>query len=373
MKKKIKYILLNFCIIFLIILFLSVLTEIVTIASENWLTEIDSNYEEILWNNTIKEYLNSPLWIDNYIYDAGHFLMIPLHSAFNSGNREWIAQFIEFVNRFIFAYTNGEVSEKRLDRLQFFYLLSQYLVKAEKENINVPEILPVILYKEVKKYWLEEPAWQWNREDFPNGIKERILWKLIAKDCKKSFYKAIIDEELFLFTISSDLITYSKLNNNQFGSLELLNDIYNTTNAVFRQRVKWNNLGGWVFQPGVWRDHGNYKYAGQKQKEISMSEMKIDNIAPDSPHGTRFPLWLISLYEAGSLKSEKVFYKNLKEGLGIQFFSKVLILPDNSFPAYRTTNYMDGYCYLVGGVFLDRKKLKQFIKKYQTNFPYLRR
>jgi len=95
-------------------------------------------------------------------------------------------------------------------------------VKAEKENINIPKILPVILYKEVKKYWLEEPAWQWNREDFPNGIKERILWKLKAKDCKKLFYKAIIDEELFLFAIASDLIAYSKLNNNQFGSLELL-------------------------------------------------------------------------------------------------------------------------------------------------------
>jgi len=121
MKKNIKYTPLNFCIIFLVILFLSILTEIVTVASENQLTEIDSNYEEMLWNNTVKNYLNSPLWKDNYIYDAGHFLMVPLHSAFNSGNREWITEFIEFVNRVIFAYTNGEVSQKRLARLQFFF------------------------------------------------------------------------------------------------------------------------------------------------------------------------------------------------------------------------------------------------------------
>ncbi len=67
------------------------------------------------------------------------------------------------------------------------------------------------------------------------------------------------------------------------------------------------------------------------------------DIAADSSHSMRFPLWLKSLAEAyaeGSL--EKMYYKKLIKGLAKQFLYRVLVFPTDEFAGYRTNNFMDG-------------------------------
>jgi len=345
-RKKIKkYSLVKYFVLILIIISLSSILSGKsnnTVVGKSQEKTIISEYEIKLWKNTVEDYYGADLWRDEYIYDAGHFLMVPLHAAFNSGNKKWISQFDEFIDRFLIAYRDNQMSDRRLNRLQFFYFLSQYIVLLEQRGCDIPKILPTRLYEEIKDYWTKMPAWQWGRKDFENGIMERVIWKLNIDNCKRSFYKAIIDEELFLFAIAADLLTYYILSNEKFGKIEVLEDIYNIAKKVFQRRVIWNNNGGWIFQPGVWKDHGNYRYAGQYKKEEGVEEITIDGIAPDSSHGIRFPLWLSSLSQAGESKKDKSFYKKLKSGLNNQFFNNVLIPPTEDFPSYRTTNYMDG-------------------------------
>ena len=58
------------------------LTAIVYIITpDGELTYIDE-WDRNLWNKTIKSYLLDDLWLEQDIYDAGHYLMVPLHAAF---------------------------------------------------------------------------------------------------------------------------------------------------------------------------------------------------------------------------------------------------------------------------------------------------
>lgn len=304
-------------------------------------TSIDAK-DEYLWQITIKPYLNDPLWNSRNIYDAGHYLMVPLHAAFLMGEAEWQQQFADHFTRFT-AASPQELDEGRLNRLHYFYLASRYIVLATqmKRTELIPPELPAIVYQEVKRVWQEEPAWQWARDPFPGGVRERVIWKLRTDNVERSYYRAIIDEELFLFAIAADLATYQQFNAG--GPSPLLSDILEVADTVFQQEVVWQNNGGWLFQPGVWANHPDYAYAGRTKKIPGMAPSPVPDIACDSSHFHRFPLWLTSLacaYDCG--EPQRSFYENLKRGLEIQLFDKVLVLPTVDFPSYRMTNSMDG-------------------------------
>ena len=293
---------------------------------------------------TIEKYLKDELWTEKYIYDAGHILMVPLHAAFLNNQFEWGNQFAEHFQRFVDAYPE-KIDGGRLNRLHYFYLLSRFLVLASQSEkaYLIPNQLPQIVFKEVERLWEKEPAWQWGREPFSGGIRERVLWKLKERQPEWSYYRAIIDEELFLFAIAADLRIYGKLNNKYFSDETLIGDILDTAYKVFQQEIVWREDGGWLFQPGVWSEHPDYAYAGQKEKIPGMEPLPVENIATDSSHSHRFPLWLTSLanaYPIGSTEYE--FYEKLKQGLEIQLFNKVLVPPSEDFPSWRMNNFMDG-------------------------------
>jgi len=158
-----------------------------------------------LWKKTLHEMLQDPLWKERDAYDAGHFLMIPMHYAFKSEDMKKINEFKNFFRRFLLEESQLEFSNLgTLNKLHFLYLASQYLTLS---NNPQPELITLVL-NNLEEIW-STPAWQWkvcNSPDF-NNMEERIRWKLNNKDVPISYCRAIIDEELFIFAITADLKT----------------------------------------------------------------------------------------------------------------------------------------------------------------------
>lgn len=305
-----------------------------------------SEIEKTLWDNTVEIYLEDDLWTSKNIYDAGHTLMIPLHAAFRLNQNDWQLKFSQHFNRFTLEMkkTNNNVEQGRLNRLHYLYLASQFLTLAKESDKDylIPPDMVNILYNEIGNYWSVQQAEQWDSEPF-KGIKERVEWKLANKEVKRSYYRAIIDEELFIFAIAADLRTYEQLTFEKSLWSPQISDILEKAFIVFQNEVFFGNDGGWLFQPGVWTDHPDYAYAGYKDKNDINQPIPVRNIAVDSSHSHRFPLWLRSLSNAYPKNStEQVYYENLQNGLEKQFFNKVLVQPTKDFSGYRMNNFMDG-------------------------------
>jgi len=308
-----------------------------------WNVRDSSRREHQLWKKTVEPYLQVPLWRTGYIYDAGHFLMVPLHAAFQLKELSWQRQFSSHFGRFAEAYPR-EIAAGRLNRLQYFYLLSRFMSLAWQTGNHhlIPPALPDIVLEKIQRLWSGEPAWQWGRPPFPGGMRERLSWKLWQKTSRRSYYRAIIDEELYLFAIAADVCFCRRM---QGGCVPaFINEILGVAYEVFQQRVKWLPDGGWLFQTGVWDDYPDYAYAGCLEKKKELQPSTVHDVATDSSHSHRFPLWLSSLAAADSSSagSRKNYYVKLRQGMARQFFLKVLLPPTAEFPAFRLNNYMDG-------------------------------
>lgn len=355
------------------------------------------NIEKQLWTNTVSVYLHDELWSEEDAYDAGHYLMVPLHAAFYLHNDEWQQEFSRHLARFMKALKENpkSVVSGRLNKLHYLYLASRFVALSEQcgKHDLIPQGLVELLYQEVDSIWLKEPAWQWDRIPFDGGMRERVLWKLGNEQVSKSYYRAIIDEELFIFAIAADLRAHERFEKLSETWSPVVSDILDTAYNVFRQEGKYQSEGGWLFQPGVWTDHPDYAYVGHLKKTPKMEPKPVPNIAWDTSHSHRFALWLSSLSNAyGEEQPEKDFYNKIKEGIGKQFFSEVLVAPSNDFPAYRTKNFMDGkngvyrYNYLttkdgygpyeLSGtitlgwwVFLGTEKIQRVYEDLSNSFP----
>lgn len=298
-----------------------------------------SHSTDQLWNNTVAIHIKDKLWLDESIYDAGHYLMVPMHAAFMLDNIAWQQQFSDHFIEFM--KNKHEISKGRLNQVHYYYLLSRFIVLASEADKNelIPDGMADYLYSRIINLFYNEPAWQWGHSDF-SCVKERIIWKLTTLDPKQSYYRAIIDEELFLFAIAADLSNYYRDKNNE--KTQRLNDILNVAHRVFKQEIKLER-DGWLFQPGVWAQHPDYAYAGNENKALDLEKKLVNDISMDTNHSHRFPLWLTSLAEAYPPGSDmRKYYYLLRNNLAEQFVSKVLIEPTVDFPAYRTTNFMDG-------------------------------
>jgi len=293
-----------------------------------------------LWDRTVRNYLEDSLWTEELSYDAGHFLMVPLHAAFLNNETQWQYQLSRHFHKFAFKYPK-EFAEVRLNRLHYLYLASRFIVLAKQTGKGhlIPSALPQIIYSEIENLWIREPAWQWHRKPFGN-MRERVSWKLSLISPEKSYYRAIIDEELFVFAIAADLAQYEWLSFR--NTSPLLIDIVSTALKVFRQEMVYQDGGGWLFQPYVWVDHPDHFYACHREVSYYLEPCRLPQIAWDSSHSHRFPLWLSSLSEGALNSQARVFFLNLKRGLEKQLFNHVLVPPTSDFPWYRMRNFMDG-------------------------------
>ena len=282
-----------------------------------------------LWDGTVKQYLKDPLWIARDMEDAGNNLMVPLQAAFQLGELEWQRDFSEHFNRFVKA-DPAEIGQDRLARLNYLYLASRFCVLAKRANHEdlIPPALPTFLGHEVERMWTGEPAWQWDTPSFPGGVRERILWKLNQRSTNPSYYRAIVDEDLYVLAVGVDLSSYNQL----MGRPDTMSDVVDIAFRSLKQEGVFQE-SGWLFQPGVWVDHPAYA--------DSLSQ------ATDSSHSHRWPFWLSSFVEARP--QEKIFIQTVKDALTKQFVGKVLIPASTDFPVPRTKNFMDG----ANGLFRD--------------------
>lgn len=291
-----------------------------------------------LWDRTVRPFLGDDQWRDIFSYDAGHVLMVPLHAAFTEdADPEWVVDFGNHVARFVDYARNGPLPENRINRLQYLYLWTQFalLARSGGHHERVPSGLLDLIRDAQASLWSDEPAWQWGRDPFPGGIRERLRWKQETSETPYSYYRSIIDEELFSFAVAADLVT---LGAGEEAAIETV-DIADT---VFEERGKVQADGGWLFDPGVYWDHPDYAYAGHEQAAPGMEKNPVPGIAGDTSHAHRMPRWLQSLANVPGDAARDSMYADALERLNTQFVRKVLVPPSQEFPAYRTTNFMDG-------------------------------
>lgn len=288
----------------------------------------------------LTELLGRPLWKEGSAYNAGHYLMLPLHAAYASGDADIKQAFSQHYERMLSRKSDiaGKDAISSLSRLQYLYTASRYLVVSRSDAVAG---LEDFLLSEVRQYWESKPAWQWGREPFFGGFRERLEWKLNVSDVKRSYYRAIIDEELFLFGIAADIA--SRIKHRGDDSPLFLTEILDFAYRVFSQEGRFFEGGRWLFQVGVWADHPDYAYAGNLVVRAGLGETPVRDVAMDSSHAHRFPLILLGLQGAEDPGSERyIFYQDVREGLAKQFFDVVLSAPSSKFPFYRVTNFMDG-------------------------------
>jgi hypothetical protein len=296
-----------------------------------------------LWSTIVDPLLRATVTSGPQGQNFGATMMVPLHAAFALKDERWIQSFADHFSRL--AANHSGLPEEDLGRLQYLYLASQFIVLAKawgKQDL-IPPGLPDLLFADVHNVWYKKPAWQFDRQPFPGGARERMLWRLDHRTVQKSYLRAVNDVDFYVFVIAADLKAYggTPAQKDQWNST--LDDVISVAHRTFVQEVVTQPGGGWLFQPGVWTDYPEYAYAGNKDIHPGMKAMPVRNIGTDSSHSLRFPIWLTSLMRAYPASSEEYrFYRELRGGLDNQFFNKVLVRPTSDYPCYRQNNFMDG-------------------------------
>lgn len=299
--------------------------------------------QEEVWQRVVRPYLATPLWTAGAAYDAGHFLMMPLHAAFFLTDSEWQA---DFAAQFASYAARGDeppvAMADRLGRAHYLYLASEFLVEAAR--YGRPGLIPSGLESSV----LAELDYTWNREEqseqghrIAGGLSAAIRWKLNDTVRGPRFLRIIDDRDRMTFAAAADLVTYRKLMHENSGP-RWLTEIVDAGWAVYKARVEWQSDGGWLFQAGWWDGYQDFTYAGTTDVNATAPKARAHQ-TEDASHAFRWACWLRSLAAASEGNSErKLFYDRMLTGLGTQFFGRVLIPPGDTFPAFRTNNYMDG-------------------------------
>lgn len=297
-----------------------------------------------LWTQTVGPYLQEPLWEPDQNYDAAHLLMLPMHCAFDvcpGQFRQRRDEFREFFTRFEPRFS-VPLDSNPLREAQFLYLVTQYLVLSSRYTgwQEHHDALYKKSLKAVHYFWNERPAPHWAySSDFPNAEK-RLRWKLAPTRTQQAYFAAIIDEEYYLMAVASDLLFVAK--QRSYPEDADLVEIQQLTREVFEQQGSSGVEGRWLMQPGVWRDHKDYRYAGHDTLEPGLDPEIREGIGMDASHSHRFPLWLESFRRASN-KEGAAFYSKLIEGFRSQFDASVLKPPGSNFRWPVLANYMDGH------------------------------
>lgn len=307
-------------------------------------TDADLGEMDKQWSTVITPLLQKQVWRSYAGYDAAHELLVPLHASFGLNREKWITEFSDHFNRML--EDKSALVEGELPRLQYLFFVSEYvnLMDRSKRSEKVPIGLRKLLMEEIDTCWTKKPAWLWGRPPFQGGMKERIQWKLSAASPAKKYYRAIVDVELYLFVIASNLETSLPFFESRDRSVytSVLRDISALSRRVFDHEGRFSASSEWQFQPGVWSDHPDYLYAGNPQPVPGIQARPVSTIGWDTAHFMRFPPCIAALYRNATTDEDKVFYGKILNGMEAQFFNKVLVPPSANVKCYLLKNYFDG-------------------------------
>lgn len=314
---------------------------------------------DFLWNATVVPSLKMPLWQAQTSYNAGHFLMVPLHAAFAEKNRVRMQEFADHFKELADSGYDQMDTAHYLWKIQYVYLASRFIVLCRQSgNTELePKGLYDSIYNTVTETWTRNRIWHWWHKKAPfstaPNMKWNIQWKLYENPFKKkTFHEAITDDELFTIAIAADLAQSRKLKG--LGTDSTLQDMVQTGMKIFQKRGVFIDSTHWLFQPGYWSNYYDYRYAGHTANREGLHKKEVKEIGEDASHSLRYPLWIRSVEEAFDKGSEdQLFLEKVRKAIATQFNDKVLTKPDSTNRDYRLTNYMDGhnglYRYNYGG------------------------
>ncbi len=303
-----------------------------------------TEHERGLYERLVYPLLRNPEWKEGFAYPAGHFLMVPLHAAYWLHQPDWQAAFRDQFTRML-AAPPEDFTTNPLARSQYFYLASEFLVLELETNgrSQLTRRLETFLTREISNRWTRQDAIAFDHKPF-TGVKARLDHKLSLSRSAVSYYRAITDEEMFLFAIASDLAHAARIQ----GTLSSLNknvdEMGDYLQAVIADRGSDTSGGGWSFDTGVWADHPDDAYAQHLAAYSGMKPLKRPQVAWDSSHFHRFGLFVVSYRDAFAIGSAPYKrFESIRLQLATQFKSQVLLPPSDGFPNFRTKNYMDGW------------------------------
>lgn len=313
---------------------MKMLRKLIAIASiVGWLLAVGNTAKA----DVIDDLLGEKLWTKRDAYDAAHLLMVPMIDAVQRGDTRRVEAFRDFFRRYVADTEREELG--LLTQLQFDYLLSHFLLYLTAPKcLDADRALISHLERGVSSA-LTSPAWLWTKPDFADMFA-RAEWKLSQERTKPSYLRAFFDEEFFAFAISADL------------TVAMGNCLASPPPAILRAASLGQTIltaegvmkdGLWQFQPGVWRDHRDYAFAGHQALAPDLTPLPVENIGLDSSHSSRFPLWLESFRCAaprnGAVRAD---LDAIRAGMTRNFLTRIYKQPSADFPAVRLTNYMSG-------------------------------
>ncbi|GDY12620.1 hypothetical protein LBMAG53_14980 [Planctomycetota bacterium] len=214
--------------------------------------------------------------------------MMPVLAAHDRQRSDWQHDLREHYRRFM--SDRAALDSGLLNRLQYLNTFAVFLSLSTGTNSD-NEIRDQVEYltAEWHRAWFL-PAWQWGRTPFPGGMPERIAWKLTTPNPSLTYYRAIIDEEEFGLAIASSLIVARR----KLGMADDPDMIAALAWAgtIYRDEMVAHPDGGIIFQPGVYRDHRDYQYAGHQVLAPSLPPSPVDGIGPDTSHSHRTLVFL---------------------------------------------------------------------------------
>lgn len=332
--------------------------ELYTGASETLTPE-----EQSLYDNTVMAWLQDDLWRGRDLYETGHNLMIPMHYAFRSQNEEAIAAFSSFFERFVDDVLGGGDQYQfqkvyTLGHMHFFYLCTQFmnLCAANGREELIPDGIAQLARNCAEEYLLRSPA-IWGTEA---TVIEHIRQILAGKEYPYRYYSGLVDPEQFALAILCDLKCLNTLLGKE--SDDVLLTAADLAYHLFESPLlnQETEGGGWLFQAGVSSDDPDFAYAGNEEVYAGIQPSPRDDIAADSSHSHRTPLFLRSFQSAQSTVETWELFTLRRQELANQMVNYVL---KNVNGYWLTTTFMDGtngvyrYSYSVEGVGLSGYEL----------------
>ncbi len=194
--------------------------------------------------------------------------------------------------------------------------------------------------------WRNEKGNVWDDEICHfKGKRSRVAYLLTHNlpYYKKSYHAAVTDEDLFTMATGASLVGF-ELRSSTIVSPALVEVVFYFIQTL-RQKAVFTEGDKWLLQPGVWSEHSNYLYAGNKWSSPNLKYKKVPNIGWDASHFSRMPGYLYTLSCIFKSKSEVGrFILRLQVGLSQQFMEKVVVKSRRSdnIDLYRFNNFMDG-------------------------------